>query len=99
MSETVVTSVAIRIPTPLRGFTDEQATVEVSGSTVGEALQDLVAKHPALQPQLFNEEGKLRSFVNIFRNDEDVRHLQKEETPIRERDELSIIPSIAGGRT
>lgn len=97
MSEQIATQVAIRIPTPLRNYTDQQATVQVAGATVGDALQDLVAKHPELKPQLFSEEGKLRSFVNIFRNDDDIRHLQKQETPLRENDELAIIPSIAGG--
>jgi molybdopterin converting factor small subunit len=98
MSETITTTVDIRIPTPLRAYTDQQAAVAVTGATVGEALRDLVNRYPTLRPQLFNEQGKLRSFVNVFRNDEDVRHLQREDTPIRERDELSIIPSIAGGR-
>ena len=98
MSEiSTTTTTAIRIPTPLRNYTDQQSSVTVSGATVGEALRDLVARHPDLEPQLFNEEGRLRSFVNIFRNDEDVRHLEKENTPLREGDELSIIPSIAGG--
>ncbi|HEX7070676.1 MAG TPA: ubiquitin-like small modifier protein 1 [Rhodothermales bacterium] len=99
MSETITTTVEIRIPTPLRAYTDGQAAVSVTGATVGEALRDLVERHPELRNQLFNDQGKLRSFVNVFRNDEDVRHLQREETPIRERDELSIIPSIAGGKS
>ncbi len=97
MSTGTATTIAIRIPTPLRTYTADQATVSVAGSTVGDALKDLVTRHPELRPQLFNEEGRLRSFVNVFRNDEDVRYLQKEDTPIREGDELSIIPSIAGG--
>lgn len=99
MSTSTAIQVAIRIPTPLRAYTDNQASVPVSGATVGEALQDLVFRHPDLRQQLYNEQGKLRSFVNVFRNDEDVRYLEKEDTPLREGDDLSIIPSIAGGRS
>ena len=65
--------------------------------TVGEALADLVAQHPQLKAHLYDEQGRLRSFVNVFRNDEDIRHLDREATPLAERDELSIVPSIAGG--
>ena len=91
------TQTTIRIPTPLRAYTDNQATVTVAGRTVGEALTNLLEEHPALQPHLYSEEGRLRSFVNIYRNDEDIRHLEKEETELRAQDELSIVPSIAGG--
>jgi adenylyltransferase/sulfurtransferase len=87
----------IHIPTPLRRFTGEQGEVEVAGATVGEALADLVRRHPALQRHLYTDDGTLRSFVNVFRNDEDVRHLQRESTPVRDGDALSIVPSIAGG--
>ena len=92
-------SVTITIPTALRGYTAEQAAITVGGSTVGEALKDLVGKHEALRPHLYTEEGVLRSFVNVFLNDEDVRYLDKEDTKIGEGDELAIIPSIAGGRS
>jgi sulfur-carrier protein len=71
--------------------------VQVEGKTVGEALRRLVDRHAALQPHLYTDEGKLRSFVNLFLNDEDVRYLKQENTPVREGDTLSIIPSIAGG--
>ncbi len=87
----------IHVPTPLRRFTGEQGEVEVTGATVGEALADLVRRHPALQRHLYTDDGALRSFVNVFRNDEDVRHLQREATPVGDRDALSIVPSIAGG--
>ena len=90
-------SVNIHIPTPLRRFTSEQGEVEVEGATVGEALKDLTQQFPALQPHLYTEAGALRSFVNVFLNDEDVRYLQKEGTKIASGDTLSIIPSIAGG--
>lgn len=96
MSE-VQTAIEIRIPTPLRAYTDGRASVSVAGASVGEALRALVETFPDLKPHLYNEEGRLRSFVNIFRNDEDVRHLDREDTPLRAGDDLSIIPSIAGG--
>ncbi|MBE7182399.1 MAG: molybdopterin-synthase adenylyltransferase MoeB [Terriglobus roseus] len=88
----------ILIPTPLRGFADGKSTVEVKAGTVNEALQQLTAAHPQLQQHLFGSEGKLRSFVNVYVNDEDVRDLpKKQDSPLKETDELSIIPSIAGG--
>ncbi|HEY0511544.1 MAG TPA: molybdopterin-synthase adenylyltransferase MoeB [Thermoanaerobaculia bacterium] len=90
-------SVTIHIPTPLRRFTSDQGEVQVDGGTVGDALRDLTRRHPALQRHLYTDDGTLRSFVNVFLNDEDVRHLQKDGTPIASGDTLSIIPSIAGG--
>ena len=88
----------ILIPTPLRPFTDKQDAVEVEGGTVGEALAQLTSKHEGLKKHLYTEEGKLRSFVNIYLNDDDIRYLQREETPIKPGDTISIIPSVAGGR-
>ncbi len=88
----------ILIPTPLRQYTGGNDTVEVTGSTVGEGLQALVGQHPDLRKNLFNDEGKLRSFVNIYLNDEDIRYLSKESTPLAATDSISIVPSIAGGR-
>jgi molybdopterin/thiamine biosynthesis adenylyltransferase/rhodanese-related sulfurtransferase/molybdopterin converting factor small subunit len=87
----------ILIPTPLRPFTDRKDAVEVDGKTVGELLADLIARHSGLKAHLYNAEGKLRSFVNIYVNDEDIRYLQKEQTPINAGDTVSIIPSVAGG--
>ena len=87
----------VMIPTPLRPFTDKQDAVELAGSTVGEILAQLTAKHGGLRKHLYNEDGKLRSFVNIYLNDEDIRYLQREETPVKSGDTLSIIPSVAGG--
>ena len=88
----------IHIPTTLRAYTDKQETVTVSGASVDGALKALVAAHPALQQHLYSADGKLRSFVNVYLNDEDVRYLPaKEETATSENDELTIIPSIAGG--
>jgi sulfur-carrier protein adenylyltransferase/sulfurtransferase len=90
-------AVTIQVPTPLRRFTAEQGEVEVEGGTVGEALGALTRQFPALERHLFTEDGALRSFVNVFLNDEDVRHLERDRTPVAPGDTLSIIPSIAGG--
>lgn len=91
-------SMKIHIPTPLRAYTDKQETVSVDGATVNEALAALVAAYPALQQHLYSPEGKLRSFVNVYLNDEDVRYLPAAEaTAVSANDELTIIPSIAGG--
>ena len=87
----------IHIPTPLRPFTGRQDAVQASGSTVGELLQDLVAQHPGLRQHLYAGDGTLRSFVNVYLNDEDIRYLQKDRTPVAADDTLSIIPSVAGG--
>jgi adenylyltransferase/sulfurtransferase len=85
------------IPTPLRPFTDQQPAVQVAGSTVGEVLQNLVTVHGELRHHLYTAEGKLRSFVNVYVNDEDIRYLSKEQTPVGEKDSVSIVPSVAGG--
>ncbi|HEV2645329.1 MAG TPA: MoaD/ThiS family protein [Acidobacteriaceae bacterium] len=88
----------IHIPTPLRAYTGGQQTVNVAGSTAAEALKKLTETYPELQQHLYSAEGKLRSFVNVYLNDDDIRYLpQKEATPVSEDDELTIIPSIAGG--
>jgi len=87
----------ILIPTPLRPYTDKQDAVDASGATVGELLADLTRKHGGLKAHLYNDQGKLRSFVNIYVNDEDIRYLQKEQTPVTAGDTVSIIPSVAGG--
>src|SRR5579862_3207734 len=87
----------ILIPTPLRPYTDKKDAVEADGATVGELLADLTTRHTGLKGHLYNEQGKLRSFVNIYVNDEDIRYLQKEQTPVTAADTVSIIPSVAGG--
>src|SRR6202165_808262 len=87
----------ILIPTPLRPYTDKKDAVEAEGKTVGELLADLTKKHGGLKAHLYNEQGKLRSFVNIYVNDEDIRYLQKEQTVVNANDTVSIIPSVAGG--
>ena len=91
-------AVKVLIPTPLRGYTEKKDSLTLEGKTVGEVIQQLLSKHPALNRHLVNEEGALRSFVNIYLNDEDIRYLQKESTPVKDNDVLSIVPSIAGGR-
>ncbi len=87
----------IHIPTPLRQYVGKQATVEVKATTVAEAMTALVAQHPELRRHLYTGDGKLRAFVNVYVNDEDIRYLQKEETAVKEGDSISIVPSIAGG--
>lgn len=86
----------IKIPTPLRVYTDNQAKVEAPGATVGEALSNLVDQYPDLKPHLYNED-ELRNFVNVFLDDEDIRFLDGVETSIEPDADLRIIPSIAGG--
>jgi sulfur-carrier protein adenylyltransferase/sulfurtransferase len=87
----------IHIPTPLRPFTDKQESVDVNGGTVGELLADLTKKYEGLRKHLYAEDGRLRNFVNIYLNDEDIRYLQREKTPVKPGDSLSIVPSVAGG--
>jgi len=87
----------ILIPTPLRQFAEKQDSVELPGATVGEVLGALTTKFPELKKHLYSDEGKLRSFVNVYLNDEDIRYMNKEATPAAPADTLSIVPSIAGG--
>jgi len=87
----------ILIPTPLRPFTGKLDAVEVDGATIGELLTNLTTKYEGLKPHLYNDQGKLRSFVNVYLNDEDIRYLEKEKTAVKPGDTISIIPSVAGG--
>jgi adenylyltransferase/sulfurtransferase len=87
----------ILIPTPLRPFAGKQDVVEVEGTTVGDALKGLVGKYGDLRRHLYNDDGRLRSFVNIYVNDEDIRHLDREQTALKAGDTISIVPSVAGG--
>src|SRR5437660_6412530 len=89
----------VLIPTPLRQYAGKQDAVELGGRTVGEVLTELTGKYQDLRRQLYNDEGKLRSFVNVYLNDEDIRYLKKEGTPVKDGDTISIVPSIAGGAT
>jgi molybdopterin synthase sulfur carrier subunit len=90
-------SVRVRIPTPLRPLTGGRAQVTASGETVAEVIAALAADAPQLRAQLLSEDGRLRSFVNLYLNGEDVRSRSGLETAIAEGDELTIVPAIAGG--
>ena len=97
MSTTEATTVTIRIPTPLRSATDGQSAVEVEADTVSEALRALVDEYPDLADNLYNEDDELRQFVNVYVGDEDVRFGDGVDTALESGDEVSIVPSIAGG--
>jgi adenylyltransferase/sulfurtransferase len=90
-------SVKVIIPTPLRVYASKKESTEVTAKTVGEALGQLTTQFGELRKHLFTENGKLRSFVNVYVNDEDIRYLSQENTPTKDGDTISIVPSIAGG--
>ncbi len=87
----------IRIPTPLRKLTEGREEVAASGATVGEVLANLERAYPGIRARIFDDSGAVRKFVNIFANDEDIRFLKNLDTPLKESDEVSIVPAIAGG--
>jgi len=87
----------IKIPTPLRQYTQGNSEVEVGGATAGETLGNLTEEYPDLRQHLYTGDGKLRSFVNVYKGEEDIRYLDGTDTEVSDKDELSIIPSIAGG--
>jgi MoaD family protein len=89
-------AIRIQIPTPMRQHTEGQATVEVGGATVKAALDELGRKFPAVTQRLFDN-GQVRRFVNVYLNDEDIRYLDNLNTPVKDGDELAIIPAVAGG--
>ena len=89
-------SVRVQIPTPMRQHTEGQAVVEVSGATVQAALDDLGKKCPGIAGRIFDS-GQVRRFVNVYLNDEDIRYLDNLATPVKDGDELAIIPAVAGG--
>jgi molybdopterin converting factor small subunit len=88
----------VLIPTALRPFTGREAAVQIEARNVGELLDRLTTEYAALRRQIYNERGELRQFVNIYVDDEDIRHLQKLDTPLAGGEVVSIIPAIAGGR-
>ena len=90
-------AVTVHIPTPLRPYTGGAASVDVEGATVGDALAALTSAHPDLTKHLRDSKGRLRSFVNVYLGDEDIRFLEKEATAVAAGAELTIVPSIAGG--
>ena len=90
--------IKVIIPTPLRQYAGRQDAIEVEAKTIAEALSKLTTQYGDLRKHLYTEEGKLRSFVNIYLGDEDIRFLKKEQTPLHDNDVISIVPSIAGGK-
>ena len=90
-------SIKVRIPTPLQKLTENQAEVEVEGGDVESALASLEEKYPGMKDRLYDDKGVLRRFINFYVNEEDIRFLKSEETPLKDGDELSIVPAIAGG--
>lgn len=87
----------VRIPTPLRKLTGDQELVTAEGSTIGDILTNLDKTFPGLGERIYDEQGNVRRFVNIFVNDEDIRFLEEKATPVKDTDEISIVPAIAGG--
>ena len=87
----------IIIPTPLRQYAGKQEAIELKAATVGELLNKLVTTHGDLRRHLYTDDGKLRSFVNVYLNDEDIRYLQQLNTPLKDGDSISILPALAGG--
>ena len=90
-------AITVRIPTPLRSLTGGADEVAIDGGTVGEVIENLEKKHPGVKERLCDEKGNVRRFVNIYANEEDIRFLQNLETPVKDGDEISIVPAIAGG--
>ncbi|HEY3861868.1 MAG TPA: ubiquitin-like small modifier protein 1 [Verrucomicrobiae bacterium] len=89
--------VTVRIPTPLRKLTHDEETVQVTAATVGDAITELQNRFPGIKERLTDEAGSVRRFVNVYVNEEDIRFLQNQQTALRDGDEVSIIPAIAGG--
>jgi molybdopterin synthase sulfur carrier subunit len=87
----------VRIPTPLRKLTNNEELVEVNAATISEAIVELQTRCPGIQERLVDEKGEVRRFVNVYVNEEDIRFLKNRETPLKDGDEISIIPAIAGG--
>jgi molybdopterin synthase sulfur carrier subunit len=89
--------IQVRIPTPLRKFTGGAESVTASGGTVAAVVQDVESRHPGLKERICDDAGKVRRFVNLYVNGEDIRFLSSLDTPVKEGDEISIVPAIAGG--
>ncbi len=87
----------VRIPTPLRKLTNNEELVEVTAATIGDAIKELQSRFPGIEERLVDEKGEVRRFVNVYVNEEDIRFLQGSKTALRDGDEISIIPAIAGG--
>ena len=91
-------SVNVLIPTPMRGLTQDQETVTAEGANIHALIDDLQAKYPGMKDRLCDEAGQIRRFVNVFVNDEDIRFLDGPETALKDGDEVSFVPAVAGGR-
>jgi molybdopterin synthase sulfur carrier subunit len=89
--------VEVRLPTLLRPHADGAASVSASGATVGDVFADLEARYPGLSGQLVDESGSIHKFVNVYRNDDDIRYLELLDTPVSDGDEIAILPAVAGG--
>jgi molybdopterin synthase sulfur carrier subunit len=87
----------VRIPTPLRKLTNNEEVVEVDAGTIGAAISELQTRYPGIKERLMDESGQVRRFVNVYVNEEDIRFLKNQDTPLKDGDEISIIPAIAGG--
>jgi len=87
----------VRIPTPLRKLTNNEEVVEIKSGTIGSAIAELQSRYPGIQERLLDDNGAVRRFVNVYVNEEDIRFLQNQQTPVKDGDEVSIIPAIAGG--
>ena len=87
----------VRIPTPLRKLTNNEEVVEIDASTIGAAITELQTRYPGIKERLMDESGQVRRFVNVYVNEEDIRFLKNQDTPLKDGDEISIIPAIAGG--
>ena len=87
----------VRIPTPLRKLTNNEEVVEVKAANIGDAITELQSRYPGIKERLVDDKGEVRRFVNVYVNEEDIRFLQNQQTPLKDGDEISIIPAIAGG--
>jgi len=90
-------AVTIRIPTPLRKFTEGKSEVDVEGGTIREVFDNVESSHGGLKEKIFDDAGETRRFINIFVNGDDVRHAEGLDTPVKDGDEVSVVPAIAGG--
>lgn len=90
-------SITVRVPAPLRKLTKNQAEIQANGTNIKELIDDLEKNFPGIKERICDETGKVRKFINIYVNEEDVRFLQQDETSLKDGDEVSIIPAIAGG--
>lgn len=90
-------AVTVRIPTPLRKFTQDQADVAIEGNTIGEVINNLEAQYAGIKERIVDESGAIRRFVNVYVNEEDIRFLDGPNTPVKDGDQVTIVPAIAGG--